>query len=303
MTLIISTVSPLAATMVGDRRLTSGGKIVDESAGKQGHWITADASVLYGYTGIARASKFSMPVWIADKLFELAPKAEYLFQGTIALLAEELTELLRSHPQIRLAPDKRTTIVFSGFMGNGDPTFAVVSNFEDLDHASIVKPVADEVVSWHARRGEREKGIGASMCHAAGAFRAIGGKGLSDLNQLMMAGRSHLALRQKSADLIKIASASEISGGTIGRKLQSAYLPPPINGEPPTPTVGFISDVPTAEISLLDKVVTYSAELRSVTRDIKIASADGSFVVLAKQPRNERCKCGSGKKFKHCHGR
>lgn len=303
MTLIITTVSPLQVTMVGDRRLTAAGKVVDENAGKQGHWVSSDSSVLYGYTGLARARNFELSRFIADTLVDVAEEGNFAFLPMLSRLEVALTELFSTHHQLKAAVDKRTTIVFAGFMGNGDPVSAMVSNFEDFSSEEYPRAVADKEFIWSARRGNRNAGITASMCHAAGAYRPIGGLGLQQLNDLLLQSKSHVALRMKSIELIRLAAASELSGGTIGREYLSTYLPAPIDGQPPMPTVAFVSDAPRNAMPLLDQITTTGPGQCGVIHDVSIGSTDGSPVVFPRQPRNSRCVCGSGRKFKHCHGK
>lgn len=57
-----------------------------------------------------------------------------------------------------------------------------------------------------------------------------------------------------------------------------------------------------AEVERLD---TWQAELRSLEQDLQIKSriAVQPAPAVPKVGRNERCPCGSGRKYKQCHGR
>ena len=54
---------------------------------------------------------------------------------------------------------------------------------------------------------------------------------------------------------------------------------------------------------LHERVAFYSTHLQvTLPEKEPVKDADGNVIDFSKVGRNEKCPCGSGKKFKHCHG-
>jgi hypothetical protein len=298
-TLIITTVGPAAATMVGDRRLTANGRLVDDDAGKQGYWLCSDAAVLYAYSGIARAGSFDLQKWIPDTFYNVAEDGDFAFVPMISRLAAQTSEKFASHRLIKNAPDRRTTITFAGFMGNGDPVAAIVSNYEGSEDYQRDK--AGDTFTWTTWRGT-DRTPDASATFLTGNLMGLKFSRWSELNDLLLEGRPPKALRGKSIDLLTEAAESSSSAGTVGKRMLASTLLAPSERQPPEPSSLYISDVATPTIHALDMVTTLPGS-RSVIWGVTMGMTDGSIARFPTQPRNAMCKCGSGLKYKRCHGR
>lgn len=301
MTLIVTTVSPKLVTMVGDRRLTNSLGVVDDDAGKMGHWLCRDATMLYGYTGLARAAGFDMPTWIGETLGKVAEEADFAFLPMVSRLAGELTVLVATHPQLRHVLQKHTSVILAGYMGNGDPASVIISNFEN--GSGTPRAEASHQFEWVSWRGDHRSGQTSSASFLTGCYRPVRGGPLIELNELVLNGKPEKALIGKSIDLILTASKSPESGGTVGASMLAATLAPPNNHVPRIPSSRYISEHQRDKISLLDQSVTLPESPVMSVRGVEIVFKEGDISPISKQSRNSPCSCGSGRKYKKCHGR
>ncbi|MCZ7463551.1 SEC-C domain-containing protein [Rhizobium rhizogenes] len=299
MTLIITTVGPNVVTMVGDRRLSYDGKILEDDAGKMGHWVCEDASMLYAYTGVAKAGSFDLRKWIQNTLQSVAADGGFGFLAMVSRLCTAATDIFEKHPVLKKVSDKRTTIIFAGYMGNGDPAAALVSNFEN-DGDFPLKNAMDhfEWCSWRATKQTAD----ASATFMTGNISGLKFSRWSELNDLVLQGRPEAALRGKSVDLLLEAASSPLSGVTIGKRLLSASLTRPKGNIPPVPSSLYITDEASSVIYGLDEVTTMEAASVAI-HGMTLSFDDGDIAVFPRRRVNEPCSCGSGKKYKRCHGR
>ena len=297
-TLIITTLSPRAVTMVGDRRLTlRKGEVYREDATKQGYLCTPDACALYGYTGIAECGDWRLHKWIGEEILDIVKNEELPLNELMGRLAERATKLFKTHTNIKKLDKSQlhTTIIFAGYMGNSDPFYAIVSNFEDAYGAS---PIArEEFVATFARTNSREDS--ASATFLTGNVKGLKFERWSDLNQLLLSGKPIKALLGKSQALLSEASNSTASGNTIGKSRMVAHMKAPISGVPSSPSSKFVGDKKASRIYALDMINTFP-EFHTFISDVELCSAKLS--VYPNQLRNAPCSCGSGKKYKFCHG-
>lgn len=300
MTLIITTVSPAAVTMVGDRRLTiSGGRVYREDAVKQGCLLTPDACTLYGYTGIAEVGNFKLQRWIGEAILDLTKEEELPFDELMHHLAEQATGLFETHPTLkRIDKDQRhTTVIFSGFMVNADPVTAIVSNFED-EHG-VCRTVWErfKATLWRARTREAS----ASATFLSGNIRGLKLERWSELNDLLLQEKTLAALIGKSEHLLHEAAISPQSANTIGKSRMVAHLKAPTSNIPPTPSSRFVNDINSSTIYTLDMINTCT-DARTFIADFQLSADNNEPLLYAVRQRNAPCSCGSGVKYKFCHG-
>lgn len=301
MTLIITTVSPNVVTMVGDRRLTTqSGQVFNENVSKQGYLVTHDACALYAYTGIAIAGSFNLQHWIGDTLLSLTKLVEVSFYELMTSLARQATHTFNNHPNLRTIPlEKRhTTIIFAGYAVNGDPIFALVSNFEDGNEFPYITPWSDFKATFARADASKPE---SSMTMLTGNFLSLEFSRWEQLNKLVLQQKSSKTLIQRSRSLLLEASENPNSKNTIGKNQLAAYLNAPQNGAPSFPTTRFISDDGTNSIHALD-IVDVRSGIQTFVRDVTI-EIDSAASLYPKQRPNDKCSCNSGKKYKKCHGR
>lgn len=119
------------------------------------------------------------------------------------------------------------------------------------------------------------------------------------LKALIIASRPPKAVIGKAVELISEVAGSKDGGGTIGRQLMSAVLP--VSGP------GSFAHH-TDEVSMTVRgptiVVANRAIGGAIFGDMRFEQAgpDPQPILYPPQPRNQLCKCGSGKKYKKCHG-
>jgi hypothetical protein len=302
MTLIVTASHPAFAVMVADRRITialSDGTTVlkDDDFGKLGYLLSADAAVLYGITGLAytESRSFDTMSWIRDTLYG-AP--DLRFGALIRHLATSATHAVSSDA-LRNVKNRRLTIVFTGFYASGDPVSALVSNFEvnRPPEGSLFDNEFCEIIWRGSDRTNNSSGV-----QFQGAHHAVSTETIFSLNNLLLTGKPLAAVRGKAERIILDAADRPEANGTIGKRLISSYVLPPDGTTFPQPFCEYITDVPSPSISGIDTLVL-AEQIRFATRDLKISLDDDSPIAFPRQQRNALCACGSGRKFKKCHGR
>lgn len=98
--------------------------------------------------------------------------------------------------------------------------------------------------------------------------------------------------------MVRSIAARPEANGLIGTRLSVATLSPDPS-EPPL--TKYVSDKISDTIYTPNHIVANKAGTLSIAK-MKI-TAPGSSLHVPKVGRNQRCPCGSGKKYKHCHGR
>lgn len=305
MTLIVTASHPAFAVMVSDRRLSSAlpdgtAKIIDDDAGKLGYLVSRDASTLYGFTGLAYVGEhdrrlFDTMGWIRDTLYNVP---ELNFDALVHHLATSATKAFASD-LLRRVKDKRLTIVFAGFYGAGDPVSAIVSNFE-LDWPPEGK-LFNEAFGDRIWRGTTRENT-ASAVFFQGAHLAVSTQTIRSFNQLLLDGKPLEAVRGKAEKIILEAADHPAALGTIGKRVISSYILPPVANMEPEPSSRYITDVPSASLPGIDTLIL-RANASYAIFNLRVGLEDNSDIAFPKQPRNALCSCGSGLKFKKCHGR
>jgi SEC-C motif len=140
------------------------------------------------------------------------------------------------------------------------------------------------------------------MVHPLGMEQAPTEVQLRGIDTLLKERAPAIAVRDKCVSVIRAAADSPSSHGTIGKQASSLIIP----GNPAEGVIAeYHAERPTPESYLPNHVVSTSTLGMSV-KDIAFGSRDseGNAVLLVPRVgRNARCPCGSGKKYKHCHGK
>ena len=301
-TLIVGTMCEKYAIQVSDRRLSSKGLVVNDESDKSTILICENARFIVGFTGLARFGKFDTHSWLLETLRDAGPTeftALELTQRFTARATAYFSEstLLQKVP----ARDRRVTIMFNGFISHPGavmPAALLVTNYQEWGKGDAseawpefrntyfgLKENWEPPLTWVQRIGARQ------------AFR----EDHSAVKQLLYQGRPPEAVVDKTIELIREASDRREAAGGIGKQLSSVVLPADMSKPP---LVGYHSAVPSHAVYFPSLVVTTRLK-QAIVRDAQFRAADPLTrpIVVPKGPRNQPCPCGSGKKYKSCHGR
>lgn len=318
MTLIVVAGTPSYTTLVADRRLSRNGEPVDGGSNKTVFLRCSDGRAVVGFTGFAtngifRKRPLPMPPefapepnayagppppgafrtgwWLADALYQEAPAASFQLDQLIARFRERADSDI---PSAVPAAARSLLVVFAGYRdrsGQAELMVCSVSNYGDdpAEPRSRFDLVHDEV----SQRG---------YVMVYGALSAVSPELIRQLRDLAAEGYPPRALIGKSLQVVRDAAGrTEVVGG----ECTSFVLPSdPVED----PWWDYHADAVTDTIVGPSQVLAVGGDgPHLVTADpfFKAApSAAGAQPVVTspKRKRNEPCYCGSGKKYKRCHG-
>ena len=125
---------------------------------------------------------------------------------------------------------------------------------------------------------------------------------MSAIDRLLKERAPAVAVRDKCVAVIRAAADSTRSRGLVGKQLSSLIVP----GDPTESVVAeYHSEAPTPEIYLPNHVISTST-VGVAFKGVAFGSRDSEgdpVLLVPRVGRNARCPCGSGKKYKHCHGK
>lgn len=296
MTLIVAVANADQIIQVSDRRLTYNTRLVDDAANKAGHAICDDASFLYSFTGLARATKHSTSHWLPEALYDGAQKG-HCFHEIVEAFAEVATQYFESTPDIRGLPaaSRRLTVMFTGYRNDGHIVSALISNFQDFTNC-ISYPAANRVFTSFIESSVVPAEANPTMIQVVGQFGAFTNEDESQLRLMLEARAPAEAVRQKAIAIVQDVADRTASSGTVGKRLSTARLN---RVDRLAPVVGYSSDVVESGMPLIDQVNLCTGAPKFIIADCQINAT--SPVVFPRVHRNAPCPCGSGKKYRHCH--
>lgn len=280
-----------------DRRTTttSRRKIESENAGKVGHAICDDASFIYCFTGLASdGRKFITSRWLPMALYNAAQKS-HRYRDIVIAFSDEATAYFRDYLKAVSAADRRLTIMFVGYLETGQIACSLISNFQDwevVDHPEA--QLAFSYLTEVSRIGVENP----TYVQAIGQFGALTEKDEGEVRALLERRPPPNAVLQKAISWVQNVSGRLKAGGTVGKRITTARL---IRSEPNEPVVGYASDTVETTMPLLDQVDLRTGAPRAFMVE-GVLSTTVPFI-YPRQHRNAPCSCGSGKKYRHCHGR
>lgn len=302
MTAILGAGNRDVCVLVSDRRMTAGATLVDDASNKAALLVVSDAHVAVAFTGLgathpealqrhapAKPNEFLTSQWMLEALAAAAPP-EHEIDPLIDRFATAATERFR-----RLfvqAADKRTEFVFVGFVerdGRALPSSWTVTN---IPH--------DEPLPQPTFTVQRD--IDQCFAIAAGKVSAIDP---ALQNRLFAA-----TCEQRPADALvslavhAIERAAEHSPA-VGPDSTSIMVPA-------RPSATCVSRYHSSTVSHVIHGVSHvdarggeHLTVLTMTPEHEVHAADGTPFPLTvpRVGRNVPCPCGSGRKFKRCHGR
>ncbi|WP_246116099.1 SEC-C domain-containing protein [Trebonia kvetii] len=291
------------ALLVSDRRLTLPGGGHDDESNKAFVLTTRDARMAIGFAGLAEAAtlRFKTRFWLAQALAEVAPPSHTIVEMLSRLKAKANREI----SPLRVT-DKRLSITGVGYIyTNGQPRLAFfrLSNFESPDMQPLVADRAAHQFqewTWWAEEGEPSAMLG----NISGFFtlppqaQSVWG----ETKELVRADKPPQAIVSRTVKLIRLTADDRKTQGSVGRQCMSVVISS-------DPTVQPTSRYHTSEV----KATAYMPgiiDARGGPHPV-LAVMDASFgavdetipTVVPEVPRNRPCPCGSGRKYKYCHGR
>ncbi len=303
MTIILALGNSDQIVQVCDRRLSYDGKLVEDEANKGGILVCSNARLAYGFTGLAKCGGFDTQRWLVQNLTNLGPP-DFTAKSLLDRLKERATENFASIDDLvkARAEVKRLTIMFSGYLYHHSPPlagFAVLSNFQDFDTMCDSEQARDSFKSWFWSQ-ETSRSEDFTFVQCVGFLQATKAADGIALEKLLKQRKPARAIIKKAVEIIRQMAERPEAHGTIGKQLLSITLPRELGCQPiseyhsmaPKPTI-FLSPVTVAT-----KRMSASVELQLTIVD----ENKNPVPIIAKVGRNKRCPCGSGKKYKMCHG-
>lgn len=305
MTLIVAAISADYAIQVSDRRLSVDGKAQEVEATKATIFSCLNARFSVGYTGLARYGRFETAVWLRKVLRECAAP-DYLAQPMTARLLKRATHDFRTLSELRDCPrrDKRLTLMFTGFVSVRNQSRAAtffLTNYQDYESG------LDDVEAWNDFRCLYENAVDVdgvdppTVIQRIGVHTAFPQAQAEEIRPLLAARKPPAAVVGKLIELMHLAADQPSSGATVGKNLISVVLPANYalaassNYHPnAASTVSHLADIVIAMPQI--KLSASKLQVQSTTPGAPLLS-------VPKQQRNARCACGSGKKYKMCHGK
>lgn len=299
MTLILAFANQDQAVLVSDRRLTVNGRLQEEESNKAGVLFLGDARLVFAFTGLATAGRFQTRLWLATALMRSADP-DFSMRGTINRFAERATADIAGLGMP--SEHRRLSVIFVGYHYGETPPRAwcwLVSNWDTLD-GSEKEPAGSWEgfkVTWIRDKRPREERL--ALFVSTGADRALLTSEAEAFMALVREGKLAAAVVGKAVEVLRAVADRPESRGLIGKQCTSIILPSdtgqPAAGDYHTMTVSNTTYTPT-----VINAVGGAAGVFTLT-DGEIEQRPGPTAV-PKVGRNQPCPCGSGKKYKRCHG-
>ncbi len=281
---------------ISDRRITprTGCRQPSES-NKGGIILLPDARLVVGYAGIAQIGSFLTQDWLLEELTRLS--------GTGPALAVIDAFVQSAEARFQRLPLARRSVSFiiSGFAWvDGSPRFVstLASNFQDwgskqdLDHAQ--PGFFQHNTIEHAVRTD-----GMAYVQRIGRWRSLPAAEIdAELKPLLSSGKPVRAVIDKGVQLIRGAAERHAD---IGQDITAVFLA----RDPETAAGGeFHSSIVQRSVFMPDTVNAMGHPVVAIKQaEIRATSADAPPLAVPTAGRNEPCPCGSGVKYKRCHGR
>lgn len=305
MTLIMSLHGPDYTVLLGDRRLSCDGRVIDDESNKAAAIVMNDARLACAFTGLARAGSFSTQDWILDALLESAPP-DFLSVPTLQRLRTRISTEFAENRCLRNLPadSKRLAMLFSGFHYATDGTYpvsAILTNFSGFAGDGDLPFEPDNFVLREVKIDQPTR-VG-----FIGAWPAVEEKDVAALNEMLFAGKPAKAVLGKAIELFHAIADRPSSHGTIGGQLNSITLRSNrssvietgyhVRNCSPISYMANYAYLTSKQTMLAKGGMTYACDPSDSSKPI------GTPVAVPKVNPNAYCPCGSKKKYRKCHGK
>jgi hypothetical protein len=297
-------ISRKRTTTVPDGLTSEARHPLDDEYNKLTTFVCKNARVGVGFTGVATTpAGFNTAEWLLDALMEAARPSPFL-QPTIERLREIATRDIGALPG-----ENRLTVVLAGYIYTDAPPLGClywISNFEGLGarRYGSVRPAFDSYVITPDRPSPEPFW----MMQVYGSTGALKNRASQEdgaaVRRLLVERRPARAIRGKALAALSRVGAPGGEPGPIGRQCGSIVVPSALSEPIMT---DYLSDENRWKVEYPSQVVMLGADTDGAARglSLSIRTPEGQARVLAvrKVPRNQPCPCGSGTKYKRCHGR
>ncbi|MCA1399368.1 SEC-C domain-containing protein [Bradyrhizobium sp. BRP56] len=289
MTLLLIASNARYGMMFADCRISGDDGILEDDHAKIAQLELANVRLLFAYTGLTYTldHQFRTDHFLASAINEYL-QPDVTAEHALQVIGARLTQIFQSSPAIlALRPaHRRLTVYFVGFEG-GQPLIGTLSNFENLDGTG------ERLRDTFWRRMIRPT-VDAPIAMASGNINSVQIGDVDALRLLMRDEKPLHAVVAKATEILDAAAHDPRSKNTIGANVLYGLI---------------MADEKQA--SRCEFVCNTGGQLTPVIPIIKPQQSIIAFKMALhsveptppKQRPNERCSCGSGKKYKKCHGR
>ena len=315
MTLIYCVMNEENAVLVADRRRSFGrGRRPDDESCKALVINLANARMAVAFTGLASVPAFAnRPAfytrrWLADALIDAAA-ANPLLQPTMSRFREIASrDIQQVQVPARTDPSaKCLTVVAAGYEyseNDARPSYFRISNFEGENPTSNRQRHPKDNFDMMWERAQRPSAPKTEMVTASGWTDGIPVDSIQQLATLASQGRPPSMWIDKAVALIRVAAESPLSERSIGRQCTSVLLPADLTK---WAQGGYHSARLTTREYAPGYIEARGGAANFIIMDAEFGMQDAAgtdqVVQVPKVGRNKPCPCGSGRKYKHCHGR
>lgn len=311
MTIILTLINSDQTIQLSDRRFTRNGILVDDKDdehNKGGVFVTSNARLTFGFAGLASYETsygtFETQKWILSSLVDLAPP-DYVTKPILDRLTAKASIDFSKLPSLAGVPamHKRLSVMFSGYLYHHSPPMAAVAimtNFQDFKNGKDSDIAWDQFrwFPWNEKRPRIENPI---LIQSIGTCLPVNESDLESLKFLLTERKPARAIIGKAVEIIRKLADHPKAANSIGKQVSSIILPRDPDLDP-------ISEYHTMK----PRSVIFTTSMAIAVKGKQIAIADPEFgvdepnapnIVFPKVGRNVPCPCGSGKKYKRCHGK
>lgn len=303
MTLIVALANKDYVIQISDRRLTTNGRLMDDESNKSSVIFSTNARLACGFTGLAKAGRFDTQKWLLSALHASAPP-DFTIGESLNRFTAAATQKFKNDPDLRNVPKahKRLAFMFSGFVnydGNFRPGCAIVSNFFNFEENTAEDIARDEFTArYQTARPEVEL---PTLVQRVGNWHGMRSDDESVLREMLSRGLPASAVVGKAVEIVREIAGRAASQGLIGKQLTAVVVPKSLDRPIES---GYYSDKVRPETFMPSHVYLLPDQHLVVDAiSIRPVEADTLPLSVPKVRRKMPCPCGSGKKYKHCHGR
>lgn len=291
------------AILVSDRRLTMPDGSHNDESNKVFELITRDARMAIGFSGLAEAPSlgFRTRFWLPQALADVASPDHTI----VGMLPRLKARAERDISPLRVK-DRRLSITGVGYINSsGSPRLAFfrLSNFESSNmQPSISDRASTEFQTWTWVSDEDAPSV--RLRHISGwhDVPSLAEATWNEIYEMLGSGKPPQAIVSRTVKLIRLTADARQTRGMVGRQCMSIVIP----SDPSTASVAAYHTSGVRATSYMPGHIEARGGPYGVfaMADPEFGSADKKSPVAVPQvPRNRPCPCGSGRKYKYCHGR
>jgi hypothetical protein len=305
MTMIVTVGNLDNAILVSDRRLTMADGSWNDESNKAFVLITRDARMAIGFSGLAEVPSLGLRTrfWLPQTLSDCATP-DYTLGSILSRLK------LRAEKDISslYVTDRRLSITGVGFWyGSQTPRLAAfrLSNFESLDDPPTLSqsPHDFRLWTWTSNASTPTAELRQISGWRTGPANAIAV--WNEIDEWLRIKKNPEAITARAIQMIRLISDWKSAEGRVGSQCMSIVIP---NNPADRAVTQYHTTDARASLYLPGHIEARGGDYGVYSiADFEMGAKDqegkGLTTVVPSVPRNRPCPCGSGRKFKYCHGR